>query len=430
MAGWLAESHRDLQFPMKWAVGIFALAAPCLWAAEEFENPQTISAGFVQPPVLLKGPGWTVAPQVEMHKFHCRYTVSSAYGTFHPHCDAEFYETLRDIEAIAVLRKISGSKVFSHSFGAAAKMPLQAVGKVIEHPVDSLAALPVNAFHMAQLTGSRFKEQFSGTPQSKFEDAVPLEVLGFSDAKRQLAAELGVDPYTANKALQKELDKLAFAAYGGQMSISSLLAMIPAAAFTVGVAGLNLSPEMENRITDNSVTDLRILDRRDLAALGVPKASSDRFFHASIYSPARASLLVDALKRMSGVEGLTGYVDLAATAKKQVDAIFYEKSAQMLAVYHQTVRPLRKLVMIFDTPAAVTQDGRLVAFLEYDYVWWTRDAQQVVATLRDYPLPGGVKAPCEIWISGQFSPLARQKLIAMGCTPFPRAVQELARIMR
>jgi hypothetical protein len=245
-----------------------------------------------------------------------------------------------------------------------------------------------------------------------------------------LAAELGVDPYTSNQALQKELNKLAFAAYGGQMSISSLLAMIPEVAFTVGVAGLNLSPEMENRITDNSVTDLRILDRRDLTALGVPKASSDRFFHASIYSPARASLLVDALKRMAGVEGLTGYVDLAATAKKQVDAIFYEKSAQMLAVYHQTVRPFRKLVYIFDVPAGITQDGRLVAFLEYDYVWWTPDAQHIAATLRDYPLPGGAKAPCEIWVSGQFSPLARQKLIAMGCTPFPHAVQELARIMR
>lgn len=402
------------------------------WAAPEvkFENPQTISAGFVQPAVLLEGPNWKVDPTVKMHKFHCRYTVKSDFGTFNPHCNAEFYETINDIQAIATMKKIVGSKVFLDSLGKSAAAPLQVAGKVIEHPVDSVAALPMSAYGLLKTTAGRVKETLSFTPQSKYEDAVPLEILGFSDTKRALAAKLGVDPYSSNKVLQGELNKLAFAAYGGEMSIKGLLSFVPTAALAVGVAGLNMPPEVVSRVTDNSVTDLRILDRKDLADLGIPKTSVDKFFKASIYSPVRATMIVDALKRMEGVEGLTDYLDAAATAKKQVDAIFYQKTAQMMAYYHQARRPFKKIVVLFDTPVGITLDGRIVALLEYDFVWWTPLAQQVAMTVRSYPAPGGSMAPCEIWISGQFSPLAQQQLKSMGCTPIPQAVQQLARMRR
>ncbi len=395
-----------------------------------FEDPKVIPASSLQPSVLLSGSGWTVNPSVTMHNFHCRYSVASGFGVFNPHCDAEFYEAIQDIQAIAVMKKIVGSKIFVNSLGQSVVAPLRTVGKVLEHPVDLLGALPMNALGAGKTMAERVKEQLSFTPQSKFEDAVPLEVLGFSDAKRALAARLGVDPYSSNKVLQGELNKLAFAAYGGQMSIQGLLSLVPAAAIAVGVAGLNMPPEIYSRVVDNSVTDLRVLDRKDLAALGIPKASSDKFFRAPIYSPLRATLLVDALKRMAGVEGLTDYLNGAAKAEKQVDAIFYQKTAQMMSFYHHAIRPLKKIVILFDIPVGITRDGRLVALLEYDYVWWTPLAQQVALTLRSYPLPGGAKAPCEIWVSGRFSPLAQQQLIAMGCTPFPQAVQQLARIRR
>lgn len=402
------------------------------WAAPAaaFEDPKSIPASSLQPTVLLGGPGWTVNPSVTMHYFNCRYTVTSPFGTFNPHCDAEFYEVIQDIQAIAVMKKIAGSKVFLDSLGKSVVAPLQVVGKVVEHPVDALGALPMNLYGAGKSTAERVKEQLSFTPQSKYEDSVPMEVLGFSDAKRELAARLGVDPYSSNKVLQGELNKLAFAAYGGQMSIQGLLSMVPAAALAVGVAGLNMPAEMTSRVVDNSVTELRVLDRKDLAALGIPKASSDKFFRTPIYSPLRATLLVDALNRMAGVEGLTEYLNEATKAEKQVDAIFYQKTAQMMSYYHQAIRPLKKIVILFDIPVGITMDGRLVALLEYDYVWWTPRAQQVAMTLRSYPLPGGAKAPCEVWVSGRFSPLARQQLIAMGVTPFPQAVQQLARIRR
>jgi hypothetical protein len=41
------------------------------------------------------------------------------------------------------------------------------------------------------------------------------QVIGFADAKRKAAVSLGVDPYTTNPLLQRELDGIAWASFAG-----------------------------------------------------------------------------------------------------------------------------------------------------------------------------------------------------------------------
>jgi hypothetical protein len=45
------------------------------------------------------------------------------------------------------------------------------------------------------------------------------QMIGFSDAKRKVAIDLGVDPYTTNTVLQHELDGIAWASFAGGLTV-------------------------------------------------------------------------------------------------------------------------------------------------------------------------------------------------------------------
>jgi len=57
---------------------------------------------------------------------------------------------------------------------------------------------------------------------------IVVNVLGYSEQRRQLAKQLRVDPYTTNKVLAEKLDEVAWAAFAGGLGVRALKMTVPA----------------------------------------------------------------------------------------------------------------------------------------------------------------------------------------------------------
>src|SRR5204863_72542 len=83
-------------------------------------------------------------------------------------------------------------------------------------------------FKFANRTGQSIKEKTQGREKSQYDQARISDMSGFSNAKRGVAIELGVDPYSSNETLQRELNGITWATFAGKMTFSvARLAVLP-----------------------------------------------------------------------------------------------------------------------------------------------------------------------------------------------------------
>ena len=117
------------------------------------------------------------------------------------------------------------------------------------------------------------------------------ELIGFNSAKRSLAKRVGVDPYSTNQVLQKELDRLAWAAFAGEVGIGQTVGKIPLQGEISAVS---------NMVWDTPPGDLEVANREKLAAMGVSKEEVNAWYENPWYTPTTQTLLV---QMMEGLEG-------------------------------------------------------------------------------------------------------------------------------
>ena len=159
---------------------------------------------------------------------------------------------------------------------SAVASPLNAAKGLIEDPVGTVSGIPQGLFKFMNRAGQSVKERAQGRERSQYEDSNAAQLIGFAKAKRDVALKLGVDPYSGNEALQKQLNSVSWAAYAGKMSFT--LATVPVS----GAAGMALtatgvSSTFENAIRDQSPGDLRLGSLKLLLAMGCDRPTADAF---------------------------------------------------------------------------------------------------------------------------------------------------------
>src|SRR5437899_12118167 len=82
----------------------------------------------------------------------------------------------------------------------------------------------VRFLQSATTTISRATES-NDSSQSAGPGTTAMDVLGVNKAKRQIAKQVGADPYTTNPVLAKQLNDLARAAFAGGVSLDVALAV-------------------------------------------------------------------------------------------------------------------------------------------------------------------------------------------------------------
>ena len=391
------------------AMIVLAVAVSCACAQEAHETPPILKATEILKPELLSGPHHKVRENVPTMSGANRFGIDSSFGVFEAEGNTLLEIRVSEIGAIEKLRQVSRSEEYKKALERAARAPVEFGERLVKDPVKTAADVPKGALKLLGRIGEGIKDVADG--KSGDAGATATSAIGMQAVKRQLAVELGVDPYTTNQVLQKELDSVAWTSFAGGATIKVLLLPLSGAVVT-GVKVASTGSDAQNLLKESSPTDLRVTNREKLLAMEVPKGIAEAFLGNASFSPTRQTFLVAALARLDGVKGRADFVRLAGeSAEDEQDAIFWDLTARMIADL-RAKRPLDRIVLLAGGfPVAVAADGTVVVALHWDYACWTPLAVQFTAAVQKL---GGVQKPGVVALSGTASPRLRKELEARG----------------
>jgi hypothetical protein len=226
-------------------------------------------------------------------------------------------------------------------------------------------------------------------------------------AKVTLAAKLGVSPYSSNEELQTQLASASRAMAGGGFILS---------AATMGVGGpvgsvvstLNMNQTLQQTLVSSTPSDLRIINRKKLLALGVTRENADEFLMHPWYSPWHETILVDALDTI-GVDP-SAFLESACRALTEQDANYFQRLAQILVHYHKTKTSLSSIRLENGRIAGLDSTGILVIPLSCDYAIWSEPAAARVEAFCQLPLSGSEIKGLALWVDGKVSERAAREM--------------------
>jgi hypothetical protein len=232
--------------------------------------------------------------------------------------------------------------------------------------------------------------------------SITADALGYEKERRDLARSVGVDPYTTNPVLSKKLTDMAWVAFSGRFTIQAAMSV-----FVPGSTLISAVTITNTTVYDTPPGDLINAAQSTFAATGASPAPVQALIKNPQYSLSVLTALAHGIERLQGVNGLDSVVGFAALAKTHDETRMMAGAVNMLARYHETVRPIARVT----APGPIlgyTAGGALVIVMPADYVAWTERIARFAQ--RD-----DLRAPERIaWISGQFSPRARAELEKRG----------------
>ncbi len=390
------------------SLGREAREAPPANAPSGFEEKRALKARDLVPPEILKSEHHTVDDMVRTDGFTNTYTISSKFGTFVAHGDAMLPVRVHEIEILAVLEDLSKSTGYLGGVADAVTRSPRGAWDFVKDPVDTTAGIPKGGYRWY----SRVREMVDGE-RGELEDSVSEELVGFSQAKRNWAYHMKVDAYTSNKLLQEELNKFSWASIAGNYTV--MIATFPISGpASLAMTITSTAKVMYLILRDSSPEDLRKINREKLEKMQIEEAVIEKFLEHPWYSPRHETILVEALAALEGVENRGEFLKVAVEAGSEEEAFFFQRMAEMMRGYHESVSPGRAIVVVNHIPMLYTGDGRLALTLLLDYLWWSPQALVVSDAVAKFRPTDREVRQLELWASGRLSSRARQELQTRG----------------
>jgi hypothetical protein len=382
------------------------------WAVEA---PPVFHAREALPDIAPNGPHYLIRDRVENDGSSNCYVITSDYGTFAAEGNMRAREVIREIYAIAALNESSKLGSLGSGIKDGAVQTYNAAAALIRHPVDTVQRIPGGMKRMFGNTARAFDRSHSGH-KGETEDNAFMQSTGFSRLKRQLAAELGVDPYSPSEALQEALNASAKALYVGNMSVKALNLAIPVAV-AIPISATRAAKNVNDKIIDESPVNLERNNSDMLTSMNIDPWYIDAFVQNTSFRPTHETIITQCLYEMRDVHNITLFLQNAINAIDDDDAIRITRKAELLAEYHQTKEKLQGLRLISGVPIAETMSGKLLFIGEIDHLSWTTENHQIFTGIRS-AIPYDLQTrPFEVIITGKFSPMAQQALMELGFLP-------------
>src|SRR5947208_7658238 len=248
-----------------------------------FEELPTRRSSDLLKPELLKGPYYAVRDPVPTASGMNQFTIDSDFGVFEADGNEMLLQRLKEIDAIARLREVSRSDEFKKSLVAAAKSPLNSAKNIARDPAQAISNVPKGVMKFLGRAKETVENVGKGGGEDDGEGNRMKDVIGYSDKKRKIALQMGIDPYSTNTILQKELDDVAWASWAGGFTFS--VATFPisgsiGAALTVA----NLNSTVEQLLREKSPAELEQINRATFRAMGASASDIERILHGRAYT--------------------------------------------------------------------------------------------------------------------------------------------------
>ncbi len=388
----------------------------------EYEIPGVLDAYEILPPDLLEGRNFWLDRRVVSYGLNNRYKINSHFGKFEANGEEMLRIREHEIAAIGGLREIKKTKAFGEAFKKAATSPLKGAQALITDPVDTVKGIPKG---IGKFFG-RIGEMTKGGRGDR-EDGYTKELIGFAAVKRKYAYKFGVDVYSSNEVLQKDLNSVSWAGFAGGMTVTVAMLGIKSASNTAyfAVKGTQLVHGMNMILLDNSPEDLQKLNRKKMVEMGVRDSVITEFQKNPAYSPRHQTILVQALAEMQGVKNREQFIKQALYAEYEEEAFLYQRMAEMLHGYHTHVKPIREIIPVRRLVVGYTSDQSIIATIPLDYLHWIERVDHGSAALVQLNLTGRPIKKTELWITGTLTPRAMQELNSRGIVIRERASEDL-----
>ncbi len=378
------------------------------FAAEKLERPPSFDAGRL-PQIKATGENYVIATPVGSDGFLRKYLIKTPYGDLPAHGDAMARMRLGELAALHELEKLSQSEAFGKRLVEAGLSPLKYTGQLITNPGETIS----NTFSGIGQRLSQFGSGVANFGKSTGDTDNPIAgMLGVSQQKRELAARLGVDPYTDFQALNEKMTRLSEAGASGGLTVSAAFMVIPGVGGAI-VSGVASGSNLSNLARDYSAAQLLDLNRQKLADMSVEPGIADALLANRSYTPLDVAAMLVALESMADVEGRTGFIARATSVSDRDRAYFMRRQAELLAAHHTKTGALVRFVWVGDFPFNEVRTGGVVGVWPVDALSWTdgtsRLWQDLIARLKQRGRPR-----MELRITGQATSLARQRFKALG----------------
>ena len=410
---------------------VLSMALPCVAQTPEpfevrraeaaFEELPELKASEILKPELLKGPHHVVRDPVPTASGMNQFTIDSDFGLFEADGNEMLIQRLKEIDAIARLRDVSRTDAFKKSLVAAAKSPLNSAKNIARDPAQAISNVPKGIMKFLGRAKETVQNVGKGSGEDEGEGSRLKDVMGYSDNKRKIALQMGIDPYSTNTVLQKELDDVAWASWAGGFTFS--VATFPVsgpigAALTV----TNLNSTVDQLLREKSPSELEQINRATFRAMGASASDIERILHGGAFTPTQSTTFAVNLKSLKGVANRGAFVKIAAQkSTTEADALFCVHTAALMNQIHEKI-PIARITMLHDFPICVAKDGTIVVALQWDYAAWTSGAAGFTNDVQKLGTESGKNKNVFVALSGQVSPRLRQELEMRGFTLHDRLV--------
>src|SRR6266487_1464280 len=372
-----------------------------------FEELPELKASEILKPELLKGPHHVVRDPVPTGSGMNQFTIDSDFGVFEADGNEMLLQRLKEIDAIARLQEVSRTDEFKKSLLAAAKSPLNSAKNIARDPAQAISNVPKGIMKFMGRAKETVKNVGKGGGEG--EGNKMKDVIGYSDKKRKIALQMGIDPYSTNTMLQKELDDVAWASWAGGFTFS--VATFPisgpiGAALTV----TNLNSTVEQLLREKSPSELEQINRSTFRAMGASSADIERILRGGAFTPTQSTTFAVNLKALKGVANRGAFVKVAAQkSTTEADALFCVYTAALMNQINEKT-PIARIVMLRDFPICVAKDGTIIVALQWDYAAWTSGAASFTDEVQKFAEKSGQGAHVFAGLSGQVSLRLREEL--------------------
>src|SRR5947207_2653808 len=404
---------------------VLSMALPCVAQTPEpfevrraeaaFEELPELKASEILKPELLKGPHYVVRDPVPTASGMNQFTIDSDFGLFEADGNEMLLQRLKEIDAIARLRDVSRTDAFKKSLVAAAKSPLNSAKNIARDPAQAISNVPKGIMKFLGRAKETVQNVGKGSGEDVGEDNRMKDVIGYSDKKRRIALQMGIDPYSTNTVLQKQLDDVAWASWAGGFTFSVATFPISGpveAALTV----TNLNSTVEDLLREKSPSELEQINRATFRAMGASATDIERILHGGAFTPTESTTFAVHLKSLKGVANRGAFVKVAAQkSTAAADALFCVYTAALMNQINQKT-PIARIVMLRDFPVCVAKDGTIIVALQWDYAAWTAGAASFTDEVQKLAGKTGQNAHVFVGLSGEVSPRLREELEKRGMT--------------
>ena len=343
---------------MKW---IFSLAV-CVSLASSMvlgqqQTELQFSAASILPAPILQTATYRIADRVVVNEHQFQFNIETNYGTFPATGIPMLEKRLSELRAIQEASKLSNQPVIAKSAWATLKRTPQGADHLLADPLGTLKQAPRGIKKMA----------------ANFID--PVSRHAGSDARRKLAANLGVDSETRNPVLHQVLVELATKNIVGQSATKfALSAAVP------GLGTLASMEDLRDAVASRTPHELLVQMDAELTQMGTWAPVKDTFVKSSNWTLLEKLTFMQSYKQLTGVQHADVLLYLANRDASEAAILRRLITVKLLAELHSK-NPIQS-ISDKGLPIAWLKDGQIIGVCSIDYLTNSTEVQQIATGFR------------------------------------------------